>query len=331
MYLADIFAPKFTLFTLNNNMKILLLSKFALLGIVFALTGCATNGDPRDPLEPLNRGIYQFNDTVDEAIMKPVAKGYKAVLPNPVRTGVGNFFSNIDDALIAVNNLLQFKFSQAASDVARLIANTTFGIGGLFDVATSFGLEKHNEDFGQTLGYWGIGDGPFLMLPLLGPSNVRDTVGLVAYYKLDPVLNLNHIPTRNTLGSLRVIDRRARLLDAEKVLDEAALDPYTFLRDAYIQQRRSLIYDGNPPREQLEDEPAPVKKAEAEADEVKPQTVSEAPVVDASEKKLEAAAPAAPSSENKAEATANAETQSNEMPTLLAWLFRGGDAAGWQE
>ncbi|MDP1680308.1 MAG: VacJ family lipoprotein [Burkholderiales bacterium] len=329
-------------------MKILFLPKFALLGIVIALSGCATNGDPRDPLEPLNRGIYQFNDTVDKAVMKPVAQGYKAVLPNPVRTGVGNFFSNIDDALIAVNNLLQFKFSQAASDVARLIANTTFGIGGLFDVATSFGLEKHNEDFGQTLGYWGIGDGPFLMLPLLGPSNVRDTVGLVAYYKLDPVLNLNHIPTRNTLGALRVIDRRARLLDAEKVLDEAALDPYTFLRDAYIQQRRSLIYDGNPPREQLEDEPAPVKKAEAAegslhssgaptgvplagTEEVKPQTVSEAPVMDASEKKLEAAAPAAPSAENKAEATANAETQSNEMPTLLAWLFRGGDAAGWQE
>lgn len=317
-------------------MKTSLLPKFALLGLVFALTGCATNGDPRDPLEPLNRGIYQFNDTVDEAIMKPVAKGYKAVLPNPVRTGVGNFFSNIDDALIAVNNLLQFKFSQAASDVARLIANTTFGIGGLFDVATSFGLEKHNEDFGQTLGYWGVGDGPFLMLPLLGPSNLRDTVGLAAYYQLDPVWNLSHVPTRNTFGTLRTLDRRARLLDAEKVLDEAALDPYTFLRDAYIQQRRSLIYDGNPPREKLEDEPAPVKSAEAEN--VKPQTVSEAPVVESgeklaieTEKKLEAAAPAAPSAENKAETTVNAETQSNEMPALLAWLFRSGDAAGWQE
>ncbi|MBI5751780.1 MAG: VacJ family lipoprotein [Hydrogenophilales bacterium] len=310
-------------------MKISLLPKFALLGIVFALTGCATNGDPRDPLEPLNRGIYQFNDTVDEAVMKPVAKGYKAVLPNPVRTGVGNFFSNIDDALIAVNNLLQFKFSQAASDVARLIANTTFGIGGLFDVATGFGLEKHNEDFGQTLGYWGIGDGPFLMLPFLGPSNLRDTVGLAAYYQLDPVWNLSHVPTRNTFGTLRVFDRRARLLDAEKVLDEAALDPYTFLRDAYIQQRRSLIYDGNPPREKLEDEPAPVNKAEVE--EVKPQTVSEAPVVEQAGGKPEAAAPAAPSAENKAETTANADTQSNEMPALLAWLFRSGDAAGWQE
>lgn len=310
-------------------MKPSFLSRFALrsaiLTVILAVTGCASNGDPRDPFEPLNRGIYQFNDTVDEAIMKPVAKGYKAVLPSPARTGVGNFFSNIDDALIAVNNLLQFKLDRAASDVARLIANTTFGIGGLFDVATSFGLEKHNEDFGQTFGYWGVGDGPFLMLPLLGPSNLRDTVGLVAYYKLDPVLNLDHIPTRNTLGAIRAIDHRTRLLDAEKVLDEAALDPYTFLRDAYIQQRRSLIYDGNPPREKLDDEPAPAKKADTE--EVKPQPVAEAVQVDQSDKKLEAAAPAAPAGANPVDAA----TEENAMPALLAWLFRSGDAAGWQE
>jgi len=302
-------------------MKTSITLKLALLSIVLALTGCATNGDPRDPLEPLNRGVYKFNDTLDQAVLKPVAKGYKAVLPNPVRTGVGNFFANIDDALIAVNNLLQFKFGAALSDVGRLLTNTTIGIGGLFDVASGFGLEKHNEDFGQTLGYWGIGDGPFLMLPLLGPSNLRDTVGLAVYYQLDPIWNLNHIPTRNTLGTIRVVDRRARLLDAEKVLDEAALDPYTFLRDAYIQQRRNLIYDGNPPHEKLEDE-APAKKAEVE--EVKPQMVSEAPV---SENKSEAAAPAAP----VAETTATPETQSAEMPALLAWLFRSGDAAGWQE
>lgn len=309
-------------------MKTTFLTKFSALGLALALTGCASNGDPRDPLEPLNRGIYQFNDTVDKAVMKPVAQGYRAVLPNPVRTGVGNFFSNIDDALIAVNNLLQFKFTHAASDVGRLLTNTTIGIGGLFDVATGWGLEKHNEDFGQTLGYWGIGDGPFLMLPFLGPSNVRDSVGLAVYYQLDPVWNLNHIPTRNTLSALRVLDRRARLLDAEKVLDEAALDPYTFLRDAYIQQRRNLVHDGNPPREKLDDESAPDKKADAE--EAKPQTVGEAPAV-TPEKNLEAAAPAAPAVETKADATADAEAQSNEMPALLAWLFRSGDAAGWQE
>ncbi|MEJ5211602.1 MAG: VacJ family lipoprotein [Burkholderiales bacterium] len=251
----------------------------ASLACVLALSGCATATDPRDPLEPINRGIYKFNDAVDKAVLKPVAQGYKAVLPQPVRTGVTNFFSNIEDVLIALNNLLQFKFQAAASDVARVAFNTTFGIAGIFDVATSFGLEKHDEDFGQTLGYWGIGDGPFLMLPLLGPSNLRDTVGLAAYYQLDPVLNLDHVPTRNTLSVLRFVNRRAQLLDAEKVLDEAALDPYTFLRDAYIQHRRSLVYDGNPPREKLldDEEPAP-----------RPAPRSEAPAVQ------EAAAPAAP-------------------------------------
>jgi len=221
----------------------------------------------------------------------------------------------------------------ALSDVARLLTNTTIGVAGLFDVATGFGLEKHNEDFGQTFGYWGIGDGPFLMLPLLGPSNLRDSVGLAVHYQLDPVWNLNHVPTRNTLGGLRVLDRRARLLDAEKVLDEAALDPYTFLRDAYIQQRRSLVFDGNPPREQLaeEDEAPVVKKAEVET--IKPQAVAaeavEKPAVEAG-KKFEAAAPAAPVVENKAAAD-DAEIQVKDLPTLLTWLFRSGDAAGWQE
>ena len=305
-------------------MKISITLKLVLLSIVLALTGCATNGDPRDPLEPLNRGVYKFNDAVDQAVFKPVAKGYKAVLPNPVRTGVGNFFANIDDALIAVNNLLQFKFGAALSDVGRLLTNTTIGVGGLFDVASGFGLEKHNEDFGQTLGYWGIGDGPFLMLPLLGPSNVRDTVGLAAYYYLDPVWNLSHIPTRNTLGAIRVVDRRARLLDAEKILDEAALDPYTFLRDAYIQQRRNLIYDGNPPPLKLEDDEAPAKKAEAEDVQVK--MVSAAPI---SEIKSEAAAPAAPA--EKPKTLTNVEAPAEATPGLLAWLFRSGDATGWQE
>ena len=260
-----------------------LLARVASIVSILALTGCATATDPRDPLEPINRGIYRFNDTVDKAVMKPVAQGYKAVLPSPVRTGVTNFFANIDDLLIALNNLLQFKLDKAVSDISRVAFNTTFGIAGIFDVATSFGLEKHNEDFGQTLGYWGVGDGPFLMLPLLGPSNVRDTAGLVAYYRLDPVTNLDHVPTRNSLAALRVVDHRARLLDAEKVLDEAALDPYTFLRDAYIQHRRSEVYDGNPPRENLlDDEPAPQPDKRSEADE---------------SSKNEAAAPAAPSSE----------------------------------
>jgi phospholipid-binding lipoprotein MlaA len=261
---------------------------------VLLLTGCATATDPRDPLEPVNRGIYHFNDAVDKTLVKPVAQGYKAVLPEIVRTGVTNFFSNIDDLRTAINNLLQFKFERAVSDVGRIVANTTFGIGGLFDVATGWGMEKHDEDFGQTLGYWGVGDGPFLMLPLLGPSNVRDLVGIATYFSYEPVWNIDHVPTRNTLGSLRFIDRRARLLDAEKVLDEAALDPYIFLRDAYIQHRRSEIYDGNPPREKLEDDvPAaePAKRSDAEDKQPK---LSEATEAAPAAAMPEAAAPAAP-------------------------------------
>lgn len=280
-----------------------LLRGFGLAGIL-ALAGCATATDPRDPIEPINRGIYRFNDTVDKAVVKPVAQGYKAVVPSPVRTGVTNFFANIDDVFTALNNVLQFKFDRAASDVARVVFNTTFGIAGIFDVATSFGLEKHDEDFGQTLGYWGVGDGPFLMLPFLGPSNVRDTVGLAAYYQLDPVTNLDHIPTRNTLTALRVVDRRARLLDAEKVLDEAALDRYTFLRDAYIQHRRNDVYDGNPPREKLLDDeepaaPAPQPDKRSEAETGSPAVAAAQPVA------AEAAAPAAPGASDSVAAVAD--------------------------
>ena len=306
------------------------LNRFPVLLIVSlagALSGCATNGDPRDPLEPMNRGIYKFNDTVDKAVLKPVAQGYKAVLPSPVRTGVTNFFSNIDDVFVAANNLLQFKLNAAASDVGRIIANTTFGIAGIFDVASGWGMEKHNEDFGQTLGYWGVGDGPFLMLPLLGPSNVRDSAGLLLYYKLDPVVHLHHVPLRNSLTALRFVNRRANLLDAEKVLDEAALDPYTFLRDAYIQQRRNLIYDGSPPRENSADEDeAPVtKKTEV----VNPQTMTEAPIsvqtTTVSQQKVEEKIDVTPP---PAQAT---EPQSNDLRAVLARLFRGGNATGWQE
>lgn len=296
----------------------------ALFALVIALTGCATN-DPRDPLEPLNRGIYQFNDVVDKAAFKPIAQGYRAVLPSPVRTGVSNFFSNIDDIFVTGNNLLQGKVHTAASDFARLLTNTTLGLGGLFDVATGFGLEKHNEDFGQTLGVWGVGDGPFLMLPLYGPSTVRDAVGSAVQFYLDPVWNIDNVPTRNSLAGLRFVNTRANLLDAEKVLDTAALDPYTFLRDAYLQQRRSLIYDGNPPREKLTDldEPAPTKQAEAPA----PEKAAEAPV--ATEP---VAAAAEVKAEEKADSAAQADATENDNPLskLVAWLFSGGDVTPQQ-
>ncbi len=222
-----------------------------------SLLGCATNGDPRDPLEPLNRGIYKFNDVVDKAVLKPVATGYKEAMPDPVRTAIGNFFSNLDDVLVLLNDLLQFKLEQAASDFSRLVWNTSVGIAGLIDVATPMDLPKRNEDFGQTLGYWGVGNGPYLVLPFLGPSTLRDTVGIAVDAQFDPVTQHTPVPERNSAIAIHSVDNRARLLDAEKVLDEAAIDRYVFLRDAYLQRRRGLVYDGNPPREKFEDNDDP--------------------------------------------------------------------------
>lgn len=211
------------------------------------LGGCASTGNPRDPLEPINRGIYHFNDGVDHLLLKPAAEIYRGVLPQFARTGVSNFFSNIGDVIVALNNLLQGKFGQAVSDVGRIVVNTTSGLLGLIDVATEIGLEKHNEDFGQTLGYWGLGDGPYIVLPFLGPSNLRDTVGWVVDFFTDPMTYVNAPYPRNPLWGLRFVNRRAELLETSKILDTAALDPYDFLRDAYLQRRRNLVFDGNPP------------------------------------------------------------------------------------
>ena len=215
-------------------------------------SGCATTGggSARDPLEPLNRAIFGFNETFDELLMKPVAEGYRAVLPETVRTGVTNVFSNLEDLWIAANNLLQGKPENALQDVMRVAVNTVIGLGGLIDVASDAGLDKHNEDFGQTLGRWGIGSGPYLVLPFLGPSTVRDGIGLLGVdYAVEPVWNLDHIPTRNTLYAGRAVNNRANALDAVRLIEEAALDKYRFVRDAHLQRRRSLVYDGDPPRE----------------------------------------------------------------------------------
>lgn len=219
-----------------------------------SLLGCATNGDPRDPLEPLNRSIYKFNDAVDKAVIKPVATGYKDVIPDVIRNAVGNFFSNLDDVLVLLNDLLQFKLSQAASDFSRLVWNSTIGIAGLVDVATPMELPKHNEDFGQTMGYWGIGNGPYLVLPFFGPSTLRDTVGKAVDANFDPVMQHDPVPERNSAIAIDGVDTRSRLLNTEEILDEASLDRYVFLRDAYLQRRRGLVYDGNPPREKLDEE-----------------------------------------------------------------------------
>ncbi len=216
------------------------------------VAGCATigGGSVGDPLEPLNRAVFGFNEKFDQVLLKPVAQGYRAVLPEMVRTGVTNFFSNIGDVWIAANNLLQGKPENALQDVMRVAINTVIGLGGLIDVASDAGLEKHDEDFGQTLGRWGVGSGPYVVLPFLGPSTLRDGIALLGVdTAVDPVWNTNKVPTRNTLYSGRAINNRANVLDASRVMEEAALDKYRFTRESYLQRRRSLIYDGNPPRE----------------------------------------------------------------------------------
>lgn len=236
----------------------------AVLLLAGTLAGCATT-HPRDPLEPVNRAIYHFNDGIDTVVLKPIASGYREIFPQFVRTGVSNFFSNIDDINVIINNLLQLKIPEALSDIGRFALNTTVGILGLFDVATHFGLEKHNEDFGQTLGYWGIGSGPYLVLPILGPSSFRDGIGRWLDSRVDLVWREDHIRTRNQFVATRAVSDRARLIESERVMEAAAIDRYAFLRDAYLQRRRNLVYDGNPPPEPDDEEflpPRPQSEAE---------------------------------------------------------------------
>ena len=219
--------------------------------MLFVLSGCASgaNVNARDPLEPLNRGVFKFNDAVDTAVLKPVATLYRDVTPVPVRQGVGNFFGNLKDAWSFVNNALQLKGQAAVESLVRFGVNTFIGLGGALDVATEMGIEKHTKDFGHTLGYWGVAPGPYLVLPLLGPSTLRDTVALSVDLQGDIVANITHVPTRNTVTAVRAVDTRESLLDATTMLEEMALDKYTFTRDAFLQLRRSAIFDGNPPDE----------------------------------------------------------------------------------
>jgi phospholipid-binding lipoprotein MlaA len=227
--------------------------------------------DSRDPLEDFNRSMYDFNQKLDDHVMKPVARAYRETLPSAMRTGISNFFNNLREPIVIVNDLLQGKLVQTLSDLGRFVTNTTIGILGLFDPATSLGLVKHYEDFGQTLGVWGVGEGPYIVWPVFGPSNLRDTGGdltdwylwVPTYaYRQDEISNV----TRNTLFVLELIPRRERLLDATDILDQAGgEDPYIFVREAYRQNRRKEVYDGNPPREVpeglFEDEPAPAPPA----------------------------------------------------------------------
>jgi len=228
------------------------------------LTGCATvppnaGQDPRDPLESFNRQVFEFNEGLDKVVLKPLAQAYDKVVPVPVQECLSNGFSNLREPSNALNNLLQGKGSVAVSDVCRFAINTTVGLLGCFDVATRMGLEKSREDFGQTLAVWGVGNGPFLVLPLFGPSTIRDTAGIGVESVLDVNFWIENVSVRNTIFAVRTISFRHELLKTDDLISGAALDKYTFIRDGYLQRRRNLVYDGNPPREKdpydEEDEP----------------------------------------------------------------------------
>lgn len=210
-----------------------------------------------DPWEPMNRAVFSFNESADDYVFRPIAEGYKWVMPDPLQVAVGNVFSNLGDIPITINNLLQFKFNNALTSSTRLLLNSTFGLAGIVDLASDVGFEKHDEDFGQTLGYYGVASGPYVVLPFLGPSSTRDAGGRVLDLATDPVFVGSFFVAPfigPIVGGSRAADTRAGLLKSEKTLDEAALDKYEFIRDAYLQRRRSLVHDGNPPRIEEDDD-----------------------------------------------------------------------------
>ncbi|MES2583989.1 MAG: VacJ family lipoprotein [Pseudomonadota bacterium] len=226
-------------------------SRLGVLVVLAMLQACTAvpNKDPRDPMESWNRSVFSFNDSVDRAVVKPVATAYQRVLPHWVRTGINNFFTNLDDVWSLVNNALQLRGQATADSFGRVMVNSTMGLGGILDVAGEMGMERHSANFGLTLGRWGVGPGPFVVLPLLGSSTLRDTLALPIDTKGNLVNSVKDVPTRDALTILNVVDTRATYLKAGDVVDGAALDKYSFTRDAFLQRRRNQVYDGNPPDE----------------------------------------------------------------------------------
>ena len=228
--------------------------------------GVTLGADPKDPFERWNRQVYAFNDGLDTAVLKPVATGYRDYVPSLVRTGVSNVFNNVADAWSAVNLFLQGRPIDGLNDTMRFAVNTVFGFGGVLDIMGEAGLEHHYEDFGQTLGKWGMGSGPYIVWPLLGPSAVRETIALPLDRSVSPALAFNDSGAVLGIGVLQIINTRASLLSAGNLLDDIALDKYTFVRDAYLTRRRSLVYDGDPPPlpdDAAGDANAPSKPADA--------------------------------------------------------------------
>ena len=215
------------------------------LALIAGHAGAQTT-NPADPFEPFNRGVFRLNEAVDEAVLVPVARAYRAVLPQPVRTGVTNFFNNIGDVWSFANSVMQLRAQNSAQTFMRLNVNTVFGLGGILDVATELGIERHREDFGQTLGRWGVPSGPYILLPVLGPSTVRDTAALLVDLNADGVAAIKPVAARDVSYVLRVVDARAQFLRAGQILGDAALDKYSFTRDIYLQRRQAEVDDGKP-------------------------------------------------------------------------------------
>lgn len=243
-----------------------LASALAAASLTMLATGCATgpNANPQDPLEPMNRAIFTVNDKADEYVAQPLAKGYKAVTPEPARIAVTNFFANFSDVGNFANNVLQGKVVDAAETMMRVAINTVLGIGGLIDIATAAGIPRHSQDLGLTLGTWGIPSGPYLVLPLFGPSSFRDGVGVAGSFYLDPAHYFDPA-WRNTMFGINVINVRTNMLGATDLLSQAALDKYAFVRDAYMQRRQYLLGDGSGALPSYEDdEETPAKPADGE-------------------------------------------------------------------
>ena len=229
-----------------DNLKYMRISKlFIIILLIFQVSGCATQAN-KDPLESFNRAVYKFNDVADGAIIKPVSKGYKNIAPKFVVKGVNNFFNNIRDVVTVINELLQGKIEYATNSTGRILVNSTIGLLGFIDVHSISGGERRKEDFGQTLGYWGVGPGAYLVLPFVGPSTTRDAAGFVTdTLVFDPISYINNVRGRNQVRILQFIDARTELLNASSIMDEASLDPYAFQRDAYLQYRDALVNDNS--------------------------------------------------------------------------------------
>ena len=279
-------------------------------GASLLLSGCATT-NPNDPFEKFNRAMFTFNDAVDRNALKPVATAYKEVTPSFVQTGVNNFFGNLSDLWSSANNFAQFKGRDGMNDLTRFAVNSTFGLAGVLDIATPAGLRKHNEDLGQTLGYWGIPSGPYLMLPILGPSTVRDTVALPGDWWGDPWTHVNDVPWRNGGIVLRAVDQRASVLDASNLLEDAALDRYEFIRDGYLQRRASKVLDTDKAQERSEKVQGQIDKVQEKVSERLEKLGVKKPETPGTE---DADAPAAPAGAPAAGAAPASDSAPNNPP-----------------